>query len=213
MRLAPRTLAFITVAAGMLVAPVFTRVVARPELPQDSPRGAAGQARLPADLAEGWEARVASRLSRDGGLSIDEVEVRSVLRIAQASASRFDVDPLTVLAVIRVESRFDPYAVSSAGAMGLMQVRAETAREIAPRLGIEWTSDDLLFDPDVNVLIGTCYLRSLLDRFGSVEVALAAFHAGPNRIASRDLRLGSSSVDYASRVWSALLALRETARV
>jgi hypothetical protein len=72
------------------------------------------------------------------------------LPIVERDARRFGLDPLMVLAVIQVESRFDPTAVSSQRAMGLMQLQPETARTRL-NLGLAWTGDELLFDPDVNV--------------------------------------------------------------
>jgi soluble lytic murein transglycosylase-like protein len=79
-----------------------------------------------------------------------------------------------VKAIIKAESDFNPQAVSSAGAQGLMQLMPETARD----LGVSEP-----FDPRENILGGVRYFRGLLDQFhGSVPLALAAYNAGPNRI-------------------------------
>ena len=71
------------------------------------------------------------------------------------------------------ESRMDPRATSYAGARGLLQLMPATARELRV------VGDD----PGTNVLAGARYLRQLLDRFGSVELALAAYNAGPTAVA------------------------------
>lgn len=93
--------------------------------------------------------------------------------IAQA-ARRHEVDPLLVGAVIRHESAFSPAAVSKAGAMGLMQLMPDTARA----LGVTDA-----FDPRQNIEGGTTLLRSLLDRYhGQVDLALAAYNAGPEAV-------------------------------
>ena len=76
-------------------------------------------------------------------------------------------------AVISVESGYDPNAVSSAGAMGLMQLMPETAERFA-------VQDP--FDPVKNIEAGARYLRLLLNKFGKINLALAAYHAGEGRV-------------------------------
>ncbi len=108
---------------------------------------------------------------------------------AQAAATR--LDPALVCAVIRAESRFRPGAESPRGARGLMQLMPETAAWIAARDGL--LAGDL-FDPETNLRLGTHYLRYLLDRYESVEQALAAYNAGPSRV---DQWIAASAPGYA----------------
>lgn len=90
-------------------------------------------------------------------------------------ASSHGVDPLLVLAVMREESRFRPDAVSSAGAVGLMQVLPATARDVDPEIGAS-----RLTHPETNVRLGTAYLARQLREFrGDVVMALVAYNAGP----------------------------------
>ncbi len=96
-----------------------------------------------------------------------------IAEIVAAAAARRNVDPALVNAVIENESGFDERAVSSAGAQGLMQLMPGTAAALGVR-------DP--YDARQNVNGGTRYLRSLLDRFGSVNLALAAYNAGPNAV-------------------------------
>jgi soluble lytic murein transglycosylase-like protein len=84
-----------------------------------------------------------------------------------------------VLALIQVESSFDPGAASHRGARGLMQLRPSTMQREAERSGIEFEDPH---DPVANVQAGVRYLRRLLDAFGREEIALMAYNAGPNRI-------------------------------
>jgi len=82
-----------------------------------------------------------------------------------------------VQAVIRCESSGNPRAVSWKQAKGLMQITAAAERDVLEKLN--FPKGDL-FDPDYNILIGTAYLRQMLDRFhGDLHLALAAYHAGP----------------------------------
>jgi soluble lytic murein transglycosylase len=134
-----------------------------------------------------------------------------VLPIVERNARRFGLDPLVVLAVIQVESRFDPTAVSSQRAMGLMQLQPETAKELASNLGMPWTGDELLFDPDVNVLLGCAYLSRLSERFGDLDAALAAYSSGPGVVEARLDANGRLPLAYTDRVWDVLMSLRSKA--
>ena len=89
------------------------------------------------------------------------------------TAREHQVQPALVKAVIAAESNFDPGAVSRKGARGLMQLMPETAQE----LGV-----DDSFEPSDNVRGGTRYLRSMLDRYGDLSRAIAAYNAGPTAV-------------------------------
>lgn len=136
---------------------------------------------------------------------------REALARALVEASRaHGLEPAFVLAVIEVESRFDPYAVSHKGALGLMQVLPTTGAPIARRLGIPWRGPQTLFDPHANVRIGVAYLSELLERYASVRAALAAYNWGPGEIDAR-LRHGDVlPASYAERVLDAYSTGRRT---
>ncbi len=89
------------------------------------------------------------------------------------AAQREGVDEKLVKAVVEAESGFNPRAVSKAGAKGLMQLMDGTARSLGVRDS---------FDPASNLAGGAKFLRSMLDRFGSVPLALAAYNAGPGAV-------------------------------
>ena len=96
-------------------------------------------------------------------------------------AQRENLDPAFLTAVILEESRFDPQALSPAGARGLMQVLPATAAKIVRHVKVEAYSDSQLFDPEVNLRLGSWYLSSLLEEFKGREIgALAAYNAGPH---------------------------------
>lgn len=95
-------------------------------------------------------------------------------------AAKERVDPYLVAAVINVESGFRPAALSSAGAVGLMQILPTTAKAVARRLRIQGTMDEAaLQDPVTNIRVGTAYLAELLARYHDDErLALAAYNGG-----------------------------------
>jgi peptidoglycan lytic transglycosylase len=96
------------------------------------------------------------------------------------AAARDHVDPMIVTGIMRQESAFQPDAISSAGAVGLMQVLPKTAPHLSQRLHLRYTRTRL-FDPQYNVELGTLYLSDLISQFGGPEAALAAYNAGEDR--------------------------------
>jgi soluble lytic murein transglycosylase len=110
------------------------------------------------------------------------------------------VDPYLVAAVVNVESGFRADVVSSAGAVGLMQVKPSTAEAVARTAGMRARMDvSALSDPDTNVRIGTLYLAELLARYGGdVTLALAAYNGGmtnADRWAEERGRSGGALID------------------
>lgn len=98
----------------------------------------------------------------------------SLASIINTTAEKYNLPPSLLSAVIQQESGFNPNAVSSAGAQGLMQLMPSTAQS----LGVSNA-----FDPAQNVDAGASYLRQLLNQFGgSVPLALAAYNAGPGAV-------------------------------
>ncbi|MDX6438192.1 MAG: soluble lytic murein transglycosylase [Gaiellaceae bacterium] len=103
-------------------------------------------------------------------------------QIVTGHAENYNLDPQLVAAVIYQESKFDANAVSSSGAVGLMQLLPETAQGIADRTGGHgWHESDLV-NPELNIRYGSWYLRHLLDKYGSEELALAAYNAGQSNV-------------------------------
>lgn len=99
--------------------------------------------------------------------------VPAAFRAAFARASAQTAVPASLLvATAYEESRMDPAAHSGAGALGLLQVMPGTAREVGLTA----------YEPGANVLAGARYLRELLNRYGNVDLALAAYNAGPTTI-------------------------------
>jgi soluble lytic murein transglycosylase-like protein len=111
----------------------------------------------------------------------DDGDASRFAEIIAEAGRRSNVRPELLRAVIAVESRFNPLAVSKRGARGLMQLMPETARRFAV---------GNLFDPRANVLAGARYLRALLDLFDdNIELALAAYNAGEQSVIKAGYRI------------------------
>lgn len=98
-------------------------------------------------------------------------------------AEQRGLDPYLLAGLIRQESEFNPKVVSYANAYGLTQVLPSTGREISRRLKMRRFRANMLFTPEVNLNIGTYYLRNVLDSLqGKYEAALASYNAGKSRV-------------------------------
>jgi soluble lytic murein transglycosylase len=102
----------------------------------------------------------------------------------EKEAAKYNLSPFVILSLMRQESAFNPRAVSTSNAMGLMQMIPPTAREIAQDLKLKKVEiPRSLFVPELNIQMGTYYLGKLVKEFNqSVPMALAAYNAGPHRL-------------------------------
>ncbi len=99
------------------------------------------------------------------------------------SASRNNLDPSLILAMIRQESAFQESARSAADARGLLQVLPATGRAVARQTGLRSYTTSRLYHPETNIALGTQYFSSLIRKYdGRVELALAAYNAGSARV-------------------------------
>ncbi len=114
----------------------------------------------------------------------------------QAESAKNNLDPYFVASLIRQESEFDPNAISNKSAYGLMQLLPVVGRQMAREEGISNFQTFQLLDPQMNIRLGTRYLRQMLDRFGGVpEYALAAYNAGDNRVVDWEAAGPYSGID------------------
>lgn len=115
--------------------------------------------------------------------TITPTDARKLAKLILEECDTYELDPFIVLAVIQTESNFTPKAVSSRGAIGLMQVMPTTGEYVAKDRGISYTGRKSLYDPFVNVKLGIHYLSFLQDKFDTIENALAAYNYGPSKFA------------------------------
>jgi soluble lytic murein transglycosylase len=98
-------------------------------------------------------------------------------------AESYDIDPLLVFSLIKVESRFSTEAISHSGAQGLMQLMPDTARWAANQLNMEGFDDTKLVDPETNIKLGCWYISDLSREFdGRLPLVIAAYNAGRGNV-------------------------------
>lgn len=147
---------FFVLIAGIVVINLHFHPIQKKLIPPNSPHNPPVISSLPIN----WE-------------DLDQRE-RKYDHIIKAAASRYDINPFLIKAIIHVESQFDHQAVSPRGANGLMQIRPRIA-------SLQGCRDP--FDPKENIYAGVGHLRSLLDFFeGDQNLALAAYNAGMSQV-------------------------------
>jgi soluble lytic murein transglycosylase len=127
-------------------------------------------------------------------------EKRNLAETIYEACTLFEIDVELVLAVIQTESSFDTRALSHKGAMGLMQVMPRTGWAMSEEMQLEGFDSEQLFDYRTNIMLGTYYLKKLLNRYNNLEHALLAYNAGPTLLDSVMARNKTLPIDYASKV-------------
>lgn len=164
-------------------------------------------------------ARLATELHhRDLGVSLSRLSLQHGIVLAEAGYPLLpqrlppQPEPALVQALIRQESSFKTDAASGAGALGLMQLMPTTAQQLARRIGLKPNQLKLTRDPDYNVRLGSTYLQDLLDRFsGSYILAIAAYNAGPGRVATWIRDYGDPRIDAVDPLdWMETIPIAET---
>ena len=161
--------------------------------------------------------RIALALRGVVGATIAPSVFHQLVELVHANSKTFGYDPLLVLSVIQVESFFVPSARGRykdfrlSGALGLMQVKPETAREMAERLGMPAPKDEDLFKPEINIALGIAYLTQCIGRFKSFKLGLLAYNQGPGVIKEHLQENQPLSIDYYKRVLQKYFILKKAA--
>ena len=114
----------------------------------------------------------------DYQIGFNEDEITTLTDVIYEESVKFGIDPLLILAVIKTESAFKRYQRSHMGAEGLMQIKPSIGKSIAEKWGIEWPQKRGLWNPDLNVRLGTAYLFELILKFRDVREAIIAYNLG-----------------------------------
>jgi soluble lytic murein transglycosylase-like protein len=159
---------------------------------------------------EGVEARQAYQAAdiyaalKANDVRLNDASVWKLARSIQKESEKHSLDPLLVLAVIKVESRFDHKAVSAKGARGLMQVQPVAAAAVLEEAAVrERKTAKKIDDPIINVKIGTAYLKHLKEMFGDITLALIAYNWGPTKLRQTLTAKEAVPLGYAQKVFSA----------
>jgi len=118
------------------------------------------------------------------------------INVVANEAERNDIDPLILHALIKEESSYNPLAVSSAGAVGLMQIMPTTGEFIADKISLNNYNISFLNDYRINIKLGSWYLAYTLSQFdGSIVRALAAYNGGPGNVSKWEKKFGDLEDD------------------
>lgn len=159
-------------------------------------------------LNQGWhELAILSSIRAEAWDAIDLRFPLPLKRTFSQMAQERTMNTSLLYAISRQESALYPLAQSPVGARGLMQLMPATARETASKLGVPYRNDQQLFDPAMNIRLGSAYLKRLLDVYdGNRILAAAAYNAGPGRVK----RWRDQSTNKPMDVWVESIPYKET---
>ena len=94
-------------------------------------------------------------------------------------AKEYEIDPLWIYSIVKAESNYNINAKSNSNAIGLMQIMLSTAKEIGSEINFEEDiTEEKLYEPEINIQIGTAYFKILLEKYNNTNLALIAYNAG-----------------------------------
>ena len=159
-------------------------------------------------LNQGWhELAILSSIRAEAWDALDLRFPLPLKRTFSQMAQERTMNTSLLYAISRQESALYPLAQSPVGARGLMQLMPATAKETAAKLGVPYRNEQQLFDPTMNIRLGSAYLKRLLDVYdGNRILAAAAYNAGPGRVK----RWRDQSTNKPMDVWVESIPYRET---
>ncbi|MCD6346952.1 MAG: hypothetical protein DRP47_05995 [Candidatus Zixiibacteriota bacterium] len=149
----------------------------------------------------------------DFQIGFNNEEVMRLTDVICSESKRYRYDPLFVLAVILTESSFKKGQKSSVGARGLMQVVPFVGKDLAKRSEVDWQGSETLFEPEVNIKLGTLHLFEQVIKFGDIKKALASYNMGEARLRGIIKQDKPIPQKYINKVLRYYQMLKETYRV
>ena len=143
--------------------------------------------------------RIAQQISRYK-TRLETNHINNLSELIVHEGKKYGHDPLLLTAVIITESSFNNWARSNRGALGLMQIRPATGKELATEVSIQWRGALSLYDPEINISLGAYYLSKLFLHFGDLGLALEAYNHGPSRLKGY-LKKGYRPKHYSKKVF------------
>lgn len=129
-----------------------------------------------------------------------KAQANSITQTVITESTKYQLDPIFVLAIIKTESRFNPMALGRHGEVGLMQLKPDTAEWIARKYGLPWNGKKTLENPSSNIRIGLAYMNYLRAKFnGKALKYVSAYNMGPRNV-RRLLAQNVKPAEYKSRV-------------
>ena len=143
--------------------------------------------------------RIAQQISRYK-TRFETNRINNLSELIVHEGKKYGHDPLLLTAVIITESSFNNWARSNRGALGLMQIRPATGKELATEVSIQWHGTSSLYNPETNIALGAYYLNKLYLHFGDLGLALEAYNHGPSRLKGY-LKKGYRPTRYSRKVF------------
>lgn len=129
--------------------------------------------------------RYVLEIVREHRTGLGASEEFKLAQVIMGESMAYEFDPVLVLAIIKTESTFYNWSKSFNGAVGLMQIKPDTGKELAKQMELEWNGERTLLDPYLNVKMGVKYFSRLNRMFDNdTNAALAAYNVGPGTLAS-----------------------------
>ena len=141
------------------------------------------------------------RIISQNNKKLESKDIYEIAKTIYEESIKHNFNPLLVTAIIKVESNFDPKAISDSYAYGLCQVRRFKAPELANNIGIKWDgAEKTLFDPIKNIKIGVYYLSMLNRDFDDIKTAIIAYNQGPYSVQENLAKNNELNQNYANKV-------------